>query len=181
MRKLEESSPSADSTPPPGCASSQIYPSSDPSPGLPTLPSTLPTTSSAAAGSTVNCSQEENFTLMLNNIHSVNEDVHPIITTPEGSTLAVLQPVPTGEVESVYENTFPAAAPRTDPCKIMDYETTPTGRIPQLDGEDGEALCDDLDDEDSAVIVDFWVPRRRRNNVIYSTLKNVTTCRDNIL
>ena len=114
---------------------------------------------------------------MLNNIHSVNEDVHPIITTPEGSTLAVLQPVPTGEVESVDENT---AAPRTDPCKITDYATTPTGRIPQLDGEDGEALCDDLDDEDSAVIVDFWVPRRRRN-VIYSTLKNVSTSSDSIL
>ena len=38
----------------------------------------------------------------------------------------MLQPVPTGKVESVDENTFPAAAPMTDPCKITDYVIPPT-------------------------------------------------------
>ena len=102
-----------------------------------------------------------------------------IIRPPGGTSLTELGPAPTvdGGEHNVNED---ATAPTPgQPCELTDDEM-PNGNIPQLDGEDGEALCDDLDDEDSAVIVDFWVPRRRRN-VIYSTLKNVTTSRDNIL
>ena len=106
---------------------------------------------------------------MLNNIHSVNEDVHPIITTPEGSTLAVLQPVPTSEVESVYENTFPAAAPRTDPCKITDYE------IPPTDDEDFSEEIYDFSDSKSSDSI--HIKLRDHVNILFLTINDLVNIR----
>ena len=120
LRKLEECNPSADSIPPPGCVSSQIYPSSDPTPGLPSLPSTIPAHSAAASPPVTCASLEGSYVHALRNIYSVTEETdqyNPIITTHEGSTLAVLQPVPTA-----------AAAPGVDPRKIMDGDLPPTAR-----------------------------------------------------